>query len=64
MVSSAFMNRAAPLLLLFLAACRDQRPPVPNAEEAEQLNEVEDLLNDAGNEKGPEEQAPGPSRSN
>jgi hypothetical protein len=37
--------------LLLLAACRDQRPPGPTAEQNEQLNEAENMLNDmAANE--------------
>ena len=54
--------RAAFLACLILAACTDGRPPAPTAEEAEQLNAMEDLLNaEAGKEKGPEDRAPGPS---
>jgi hypothetical protein len=34
------------LMTLLLAACGGDRPPAPTAEEAEQLNEVEDLLNE------------------
>jgi hypothetical protein len=50
-------------VLFFLAACRDERPPQPTAEQAQQLNEAEDLLdNMAGNEEGPE-QRPGPSNT-
>jgi len=53
-------------LLLFaalaLAACGDDRPPAPTAEEAAQLDEAEELLNrEAANEKGPERNLPGPS---
>jgi hypothetical protein len=45
--------RYAALLLLFLAAaCRDNRPPAPTAEEAGQLNEAEAMLNE---EAGPAE---------
>jgi hypothetical protein len=41
---------------LLLAACGDDRPPAPTAEESEQLNEVEELLNqEAAKEKGPED---------
>ena len=36
------------LLLLLAAACRDNRPPAPTAEEAEQLNQAEAMLNAAG----------------
>ena len=50
-------------VLLFLAACGDDRPPAPTAVEAEQLDEVEDLLNqEAAKEKGPEDRSPGPSQ--
>jgi hypothetical protein len=31
---------------LLLTACGDNRPPAPTAEEAEQLNEAEELLNE------------------
>ncbi len=42
-----------------LTACGDDRPPAPTAEEAKQLNAMEDLLNQhAAEEKGPEERAP------
>jgi hypothetical protein len=45
-----------------LAACGDDRPPAPTAEEAAQLNEAEELLNaEATKEKGPESNLPGPS---
>jgi hypothetical protein len=48
--------------LLLLAACRDDRPPAPTAEESAQLNRAEDMLNDmAENEEGPEANASGPS---
>ena len=52
------------LMTLLIAACGDERPPVPTAEEAEQLNEVEDLLNqEAAKEEGPGNRSPGPSNS-
>ena len=41
------------ILLLFLAvaACGEQRPPSPTAEQNDQLNEAEEMLNEeAGNE--------------
>ena len=59
------MTRTSPLpILLLLAACADERPPAPTAEQSEQLNEVEELLNEeAAKEKGPEEYSPGPSNS-
>jgi hypothetical protein len=55
----------APVLiaLLLLSACRDDRPPAPTAEESDQLNEAENLLNqEAANEKGPADRSPGPSQ--
>jgi hypothetical protein len=52
------------LYLLLTAACRDQRPPAPTAEQADQLNDAEAMLNDmAKNEEGPEANAPSPSNS-
>ena len=50
------------LMALSLAACGDDRPPAPTAEESEQLNEVEELLNEeAAKEEGPGNRSPGPS---
>jgi predicted outer membrane protein len=47
---------------LLLAACGEERPPAPTAEQAAQLNEAEELLDrEAGKEKGPESDLPGPS---
>jgi hypothetical protein len=47
---------------MFLAACRDDRPPAPTAEQSDQLNEAENLLNEqAADEKRPEDRSPGPS---
>jgi hypothetical protein len=54
--------RAVLPILVFLAACGDDRPPAPTAEESEQLNEVEELLNEeAAKEEGPGNRSPGPS---
>jgi hypothetical protein len=51
-------------ILLLLASCRDERPPQPTADQADQLNEAEDMLNSmAQNEEGPEANASGPSNS-
>jgi hypothetical protein len=37
-------------LALFLIACGEQRPPAPTAEQNDQLNEAETMLNEeAGN---------------
>ena len=50
--------------LLLIAGCRDERPAQPTAEQADQLNEAEDMLNGmAQNEEGPEANASGPSKS-
>ena len=56
------MRLAVLSAFLLLAACGDDRPPAPTAEETEQLNQAEDLLNEqAAKEKGPESDLPGPS---
>lgn len=48
--------------VLLLAACRDSRPPVPTAEQSEQLNEAGDMLNDmAQNEEGLADRSASPS---
>jgi hypothetical protein len=48
--------------LLLLAACHDRRPPAPTAQQSEQLNDAEDMLNDmAANEEGPADRSAGPS---
>jgi hypothetical protein len=48
--------------LILLAACKDQRPPGPTAEQSAQLNEADDMLNDmARNEEGPADRSTGPS---
>ena len=50
-------------VLFLLAACRDERPPAPTAEESDQLNDAENLLDaEAVHEKGPEDRSPGPSQ--
>ena len=45
------MRYALPLLLM-LAACQDERPPVPTAEESEALNEADAMLNEAASAEG------------
>jgi uncharacterized protein YcfL len=56
------MRRIALLAALMLAGCRDQRPPAPTAEQSQQLNEAENMLdNMASNEEGPEANTSSPS---
>jgi len=50
-------------LLLIAGGCRDQRPPAPTAEQSNQLDEADRMLNDVANEEGPEANASGPSNS-
>ena len=58
----AQMKQAFVCALLLLAGCRDQKPPTPSAQQSEQLNEAEDMLNNvAQNEEGPADRSPGPS---
>jgi hypothetical protein len=40
-------------LLLFVAACRNERPPAPTPEQSDQLNEAENMLDEVGNEAAP-----------
>jgi len=56
------MKQAFVCALLLLAGCRDQKPPAPTAQQSEQLNEAEDLLNNvAQNEEGPADRSASPS---
>jgi len=56
------MTKFLALSILLLAACRDNRPPPPSAEESARLNQTEDMLNDmAQNKEGPEADASSPS---
>ena len=50
-------------LVLALAACQEKGPPAPTAEQSDQLNDADSMLNDLANEEGPEANAPGPSNS-
>jgi hypothetical protein len=51
-------------LTLALGACRKDQPPAPTAEQADQLNEAEAMLNAMDrNEEGPEANASSPSNS-
>jgi hypothetical protein len=46
------------------AACHNDQPPAPTAQQSQQLNEAEDMLNGmAQNEEGPEANASSPSNS-
>jgi uncharacterized protein YcfL len=59
------MKKVLACALLLLTGCRDHRPPAPTAEQSQQLNDAEDMLNaTAHNEEGPEDRSPGPSNSN
>ena len=56
------MTKILVAAILLLAARKDQKPPVPSAEQSAQLNEAEDMLNNVSqNEEGPEDRSPGPS---
>jgi hypothetical protein len=51
-------------VLLLAAACHDNRPPAPTAQQSEQLNDAENMLNAmAQNEEGPADRSTGPSNS-
>jgi hypothetical protein len=47
--------------LLLLAACHQDQPRGPTAEQSAQLNEAENMLNAAANEEGPADRSAGPS---
>jgi len=56
------VNKLVVCLALCLMACRDQRPPAPSAEQNQQLNEAEDMLNSmTQNEEGPVDHSTSPS---
>ena len=63
------MRIAFILAMALVTACRDEAPPAPTAEQADQLNEMDETLNalaqneSAKNEEGPEANASGPSNS-
>jgi hypothetical protein len=48
--------------LLLAGACHERRPPAPTAQQSEQLNDAENMLNTiAQNEEGPADRSAGPS---
>jgi hypothetical protein len=50
------------ICVLLLAACRDQAPPAPTAEQSQQLNEAANMLDNlAANEEGPADRSASPS---
>ena len=51
------MRVALSALLLLIGGCRDSQPPLPTSEQSDQLNEAEAMLNQLGNENGPETNA-------
>jgi hypothetical protein len=51
------------LALVIVSACRDQRPPSPTAEQNQQLNEADAMLNQMANEEGPADRSTGPSNN-
>ncbi|HEX8842357.1 MAG TPA: hypothetical protein VF757_08660 [Sphingomicrobium sp.] len=50
-------------LILCVTACRDQRPPSPTAEQNQQLNDADAMLNAMANEEGPADRSTGPSNN-
>ena len=57
------MRIALASLLLLAAGCHRDEPPAPSAEQADQLNEADAMLDNLSNEEGPEANASGPSNS-
>ena len=50
--------------ILLLTACHERRPAAPTAEQSDQLNDAEGMLDNMGqNEEGPETNASGPSNA-
>ena len=54
------MTKFLLLSLLLVAACKDHRPPAPSAEQSQQLNEAENMLDNMANEEGPADRSTGP----
>ena len=62
--TSSEMKPVLFLAILMLAACKDNRPPQPTAEQSQQLNDAENMLdNMAANEEGPADHSTSPSNS-
>ena len=62
--ASLAMTKIVLVSVLLLAACKDHRPPAPTAEQSQQLNDAEKMLdNMAANEEGPADRSAGPSNS-
>ena len=62
--ASLAMTKHLLVAALLLVGCKDNRPPQPSAEQSQQLNEADEMLNGmAQNEEGPEANAPSPSNS-
>ncbi len=58
------MKFAIILVAVLLAGCRNDAPPTPSAEQANQLDDAEAMLNDlAANAEGPADRSTGPSNS-
>ena len=54
------MRLTIPLLVVLLAACQDDRPPAPTAEQSVKLDEAEAMLDNlAANEKEPADRSAG-----
>ena len=57
------MRTLALFLMIALAGCRKEQPAAPTAEESAQLNDAENMLNDAAQDEGPADRSTGPSNS-
>jgi hypothetical protein len=59
------MRKALVIAALMIAACDRDRPPAPSAEQANQLDEAEAMLNEMGeNKEGAAPAGTAPSNSN
>ena len=57
------MRTLALFLMIALGSCRKEQPAAPTAEESAQLNDAENMLNDAAQDEGPADRSTGPSNS-